>query len=88
MARPNPKVLLRHQDNESRFEVCEALAIWAVFYKENPINPYYGQYRSYEMDHFIDNDLVTKLKELKKMHQEGVINETEFKLAKDKLLKK
>ena len=35
-----------------------------------------------------DNDLVTKLKELKKMHQEGVINETEFKLAKDKLLKK
>ena len=38
MARPNPKVLLRHQDNESRFEVCEAQAIWAVFYKENPIN--------------------------------------------------
>ena len=35
-----------------------------------------------------DNDLVTKLKELKKMHQEGAINKTEFKLAKDKLLKK
>tara|TARA_Y100000816_G_scaffold32297_1_gene20595 strand:+ start:691 stop:942 length:252 start_codon:yes stop_codon:yes gene_type:complete len=35
-----------------------------------------------------DNDLITKLKELKKMHQEGVINKTEFKLAKDKLLKK
>ena len=35
-----------------------------------------------------DNDLITKLKELKKMHQEGVINETEFKLAKEKLLKK
>ena len=35
-----------------------------------------------------DNDLVTDLKELKKMHQEGVINKTEFKLAKDKLLKK
>ena len=35
-----------------------------------------------------DNDLITKLKELKKMHQEGIINKTEFKLAKDKLLKK
>ena len=35
-----------------------------------------------------DNDLISKLKELKKMHQDGVINKTEFKLAKDKLLKK
>ena len=26
--------------------------------KENPINPYYGQYRSYEMDHFIENEKI------------------------------
>ena len=26
--------------------------------KENPINPYYGQYRSYEMDHFSVNEKI------------------------------
>ena len=35
-----------------------------------------------------DEDLVFKLRELKKMHHEGTISKQEFKLAKEKLLKK
>tara|TARA_B100001029_G_C15037313_1_gene441021 strand:+ start:489 stop:740 length:252 start_codon:yes stop_codon:yes gene_type:complete len=34
-----------------------------------------------------DDDIILKLKELKKLHQEGVLNKNEFKLAKEKLLK-
>lgn len=35
-----------------------------------------------------NDDLISKLKELNKLHEDGSINKNEFKLAKEKLLKK
>ena len=35
-----------------------------------------------------NDDLISKLKELNKLHEDGSINRNEFKLAKEKLLKK
>ena len=40
MSRPKPKTLLQHTDNKSfkMEEILEASAIYAVFYKQKPIN--------------------------------------------------
>ena len=35
-----------------------------------------------------NDDLISKLKELNKLYEDGSINRNEFKLAKEKLLKK
>ena len=35
-----------------------------------------------------NDDLISKLKELNKLYEDGSINSNEFKLAKEKLLKK
>ena len=63
------------------------LAIKTIM-KIRDISPNKKNNQEFSKIEITDNDLVTNLKELKKMHQEGVINKTEFKLAKDKLLKK
>lgn len=40
MSRPKPKIILEHTDkkNYKSEQVLEATAIWAVFYKDKPIN--------------------------------------------------
>lgn len=38
-------------------------------------------------DHSADNDLISKLKELDNLRKNGILNEEEFKLAKQQLLK-
>ena len=63
------------------------LAIKTIMKIRN-ISPNKKKNKEFSKTGITDNDLISKLKELKKMHQDGVINKTEFKLAKDKLLKK
>jgi hypothetical protein len=40
MSRPKPKVLLEHTDKKSyrTQQILETSAIWAVFYKDRPVN--------------------------------------------------
>tara|TARA_B100000945_G_C20216014_1_gene518335 strand:- start:387 stop:638 length:252 start_codon:yes stop_codon:yes gene_type:complete len=62
------------------------LAIRTIMKIRN-ISPYKEKNKEVSKIEVKDKDLIFKLKELEKMHKKGVINKSEFKLAKEKLLK-
>ena len=59
-----------------------------AFGKIRNINPKSEERKDILKSDYESEDLILKLKELKKMYNEGAINENEFKLAKEIILNK